>query len=691
MISESDTKGNSRSLQLRSHLTLEEVFASQESISYPSFLQTGYVYLTTLPEEKGRSVLQWCNGDDVLCLTPSPYSLRTQINEYGGKPYWMSDDEVVFVNQVDQCLYRQVIASSSTANGSTAYDTIARNTGPGSAPDFSAPSRISIKPTSQKTYMYSDVHKLSDGIFIAIVEVNDSQKGAANNLSYIGLIDSKSPDLPPTVLHSGADFYSNLVLNDSGYLAWVEWNHPMMPWDQNHIFTAQINDDFILSEPREVIVGSEFDYASACQLAFTSCSKLLFSCDFVCDIDDDPQSRNYWNLFVHDVVDNTVWRLSDEAVEFGYPHWQYGDVRIVPLVESKLLAIGSKPNGDGLYLIDLANKAVKLVYQASSTIQNLATDTNGHLLALETALNSRLCLVKFTLDGSVLRREVVKPGADFDHAISEPKAIRYQCRDGGFSNAFYYAPIKQFDDQHADDYLPLSTANAPPLLLMVHGGPTARAYRHFDAQKQFWCSKGFAVLDVNHRGSSGYGRQYRDALYGHWGELDASDIVDGVQWLIENSLADANRICIRGKSAGGYAVLRALTEYPEVFCAGACYYGIGNLATLAAVTHKFEKHYTDRLIGEPYDALSAKQPNSRYYSRSPIHKIDQIQSAMIIFQGAQDKVVPPALAHEMTDALAANGLVYEYVEYPDEGHGFRDVNNNIDAWSRELEFYKRAL
>ena len=226
---------------------------------------------------------------------------------------------------------------------------------------------------------------------------------------------------------------------------------------------------------------------------------------------------------------------------------------------------------------------------------------------------------------------------------------------------------------------------------MVHGGPTSRAYAHFDIAKQFWTNRGFALLDVNHRGSSGYGRAYRDALYGEWGEIDCTDIIDAIRFLIKENKADANSVCIRGKSAGGYAVLRALTEFPKMFKSGACYYGIGNLATLAQTTHKFEKFYTDRLIGEKYDSDAANKQSSLFFQRSPSHNMHKVRSEMILFQGLQDKVVPPSVAQEVIKKLTKAGIEYSYVEYPNEGHGFRQVTNNMDALAKELAFYQRAL
>lgn len=231
----------------------------------------------------------------------------------------------------------------------------------------------------------------------------------------------------------------------------------------------------------------------------------------------------------------------------------------------------------------------------------------------------------------------------------------------------------------------------PPLLVMVHGGPTSRATRSLDLSRQYWTGIGFAVFDINHRGSTGHGRRYRQYLLGRWGQVDIDDIVDGIDFLVNQSLVDPAKIIIRGKSAGGYTVLRALTQYPNYFCAGGCYYGIGNLSTLTAKTHKFESNYTDRLIGETYDEADAKAKDSEYYKRSPINFIHRVVSPTILFQGLDDPVVPPDLSREVVDVLAAHNIDHEYVEYPGEGHGFRKSETNIDALQKETLFYQRIL
>ena len=267
--------------------------------------------------------------------------------------------------------------------------------------------------------------------------------------------------------------------------------------------------------------------------------------------------------------------------------------------------------------------------------------------------------------------------------ISAAVPICYPTRDGGVAHAYYYVPHNtRFTAP--DDQL-------PPLLVMVHGGPTSRTTQTLDLSRQYWTGLGFALLDVNHRGSTGYGRRYRQHLLGRWGQVDVEDIIDGIDYLVNQSLVDADKVFIRGKSAGGYTVLRALTEYPRYFRAGGCYYGIGNLSTLASMTHKFEARYTDRLIGEEFDKVRAGSGNSEYYKRSPVNFMHRLRSPMILFQGLEDRVVPPQVSREVVSMLAARNIDHEYVEYPGEGHGFRKSETNIDAIEKETRFYRRIL
>ncbi|RBP49205.1 alpha/beta hydrolase family protein [Arenicella xantha] len=651
-------------LDWESPISLEKVFSSGDSFSYPHIVQDGsgdLLYLSSIKQQKSRLALMLLAGDEHHCLTPQPFSLRTRVNEYGGKPFWVFGADVLFCNDSDQCLYKVSVSDK------------------GATP----PQRVTIKSSTRPRYMYTDVNRVG-AVYLAIVEQeaesDEADEELSQNTMFLACIDGS--DKAPVPLQVGADFYSNLVVShDQQRIAWVQWNHPNMPWDETELWVANLAHDaggVRLVDAQRVELAPT---ACVCQLLFASDGRLFFSADFALD----TWRNNFWNIYALEPRSNQVSRVSQEAFEFGYPHWQYGDQRIVQFDADTLIAVGSTPESDVLFSIGLRDLSVKPVAWEAATIQYLASDGQGKMTALQLGQASSPQVVTFEIQNREVIRQSYVSNSEPEIECSIPEHLSFKTRDGGVAYGFYYAPCNS-------EYAAKTNSIAkPPLIVMVHGGPTARAYGHFDIQKQFWTSRGFAVFDVNHRGSSGYGRNFRDALYGHWGDLDISDIIDGVNMLVAQNKVDGKRLCIRGKSAGGYAVLRALTEYPGFFKAGACYYGIGNLETLAAQTHKFEKYYTDRLVGEAYATRPKTVSESRYYQRSPIHQLPSLESAMIVFQGSLDKIVPPTVAQEIINVLDRVGLWHEYVEYADEAHGFRQVANNIDALGRELMFYQNVL
>ncbi|MGK0374480.1 MAG: dienelactone hydrolase [Arenicella sp.] len=659
-------------LDWQSNLSLEQVFAGAASFSYPSIIdRLGTLYLGKDTQDN-RSILMLLSDNKTDTITPAEFNLQTRVNEYGGKPYWLFADSVVFANRSDQCLYRQQLNNAS----------------------FSAPQRISVKPNDTQRFMYTDVHQLEHSNFLAIVEVERAEVSHAQNQMVIAWL-SNNPDKKPLIAVQGADFYSNLVLNESqDKVAWVQWNHPNMPWDSTQLMVADLvyeGNMLSVQNPTQVeLLRSGYSGASVCQLLFSSNDRLFFSVDYVSDgeLVGAETSENYWNIHVYDFDTATLSPVTSGRKEFGYPHWVYGDHRIVQLTKDSVLTVASAAAGDQLVLIDQHSLECQPLPQLNpATLQHLHSNGNGRCVLEQLPFDANPSLVQFDYQpiAQSMLPEVLIDAAEIDFEISQAESISFASDGTENAHGFYYAPTNTVQQQQT------SAKQLPPLLVMVHGGPTARAYGHFDLQKQFWASRGFAILDVNHRGSSGYGRQFRDSLYGFWGERDTSDIVAGIRHLIEQHKVDPKRICIRGKSAGGYAVLRALTEYPEIFKVGACYYGIGNLVTLAETTHKFEKHYTDRLVDEVYNVDTSSRPQSRFYQRSPINKMSQLESAMIIFQGALDRVVPPSVAQEVIAVLSAAEIDHEYVEYSNEGHGFKQPENNIDAWQKELAFYRRVL
>jgi len=651
---------------------------------YPSLSNSHYYYLRQTDEGINQLVRHSLNldkqdtGSAAELVSPEGFNLKTRINEYGGKPYRLvsskSEQACLLVNDMDGCLYYLELTGELTGNANKV--------------DFSAFADQQIHSTGDLGDIagFGDFQVLDNEWLISIVDRKPHGKAQEHSMTIE--LASRKRAKACVCLRRGADFYSNLVLSpDSKYLAWVEWNHPNMPWDDTRAFVAQLikseSGEYGLHAIREVSFGEP---ASICQLEFADESTLCFAADFS---NSQGTLRDFSNIYALDLTENSLKpsRITDFEGEFAYPHWQYTDARIKRVENGELYAILSKADCDQLLRIDLrkgldqANTQLVTADAKASWFQSIDSDGSKHCIVREYTNDD---LVKLTLsDGLELSdlRTQQNPLNTADISVGEH--IQYPSSDADFAYGYYYPPVNSSYQKSADQL--------PPLLVMVHGGPTARAYGFLDLQKQFWTSNGFAVLDVNHRGSSGYGRAFRDALYGGWGEKDTSDVVSAIKYLADAGKVDPNGIVIRGKSAGGYAVLSAITHYAEVFAAGASYYGIGNLVTLCQLTHKFEKHYTDQLIGEVFDDTSSSDEQSAFYQRSPVNFVDQVRCPLVILQGADDKVVPPELAREMVEALNKNKIPNDYIEYPGEGHGFKRLETNVDAWQKEINFYREVL
>ena len=651
-------------LKWKSQITLEDVFASTDKVLYPQYCQDGIAFLSDQVDlvetdhyasADRRWTLYFQNHEQLIRITPEGFEPQTKINEYGGKPFWVIDDQLYFCNLTDQAVYRQVVEEGR----------------------WQQPDRITGE-SNTSTSMFADLCRLPSGALLAIRELHQ-RRGGENQLSLVYLPIGPDPQNPIN-LETGSDFYASLSVDQAGgRVAWIEWQHPNMPWDANQLWVADIDESGghpAVVNKRRVPLDQG---ASACQLVFANNGQLFFAADFPNQAAD--HSGNFWNIYRYDPqLKKDPQQVTQLDYEFGYPHWQYGDERIAQYDDSHLIAVGSKASGDALFMIHQETlKVEQVLTNQVDGYQQLATNRKGRAVFQHLSQNREVSITELRdQDLSKINLSLRTKQSSVTPPIAEH--ISFDSEDG-LAHAFFYQPV---NDQYQSE-------GPPPLIVMVHGGPTAWARGFYDVQKQFWTQNGFALVDVNHRGSCGYGRAFRDALLGHWGERDVADVANAVKYLIDQDRVNGDQVCIRGKSAGGYAVLCALTKYPSLFKAGACYYGIGNLKTLAESTHKFEKHYTDGLIGEAYNAERAGTPDSRYFKRSPINFVDQLQSPMIIFQGLKDKVVPPAVAQEMVNALKEANISHSYVEYPEEAHGFRQINNNIDAWSKELAFYREVL
>jgi dipeptidyl aminopeptidase/acylaminoacyl peptidase len=571
--------------------------------------------------EAGRSVVVRCTPDGRMRdLTPAGFNVRTRVHEYGGSAYIVDRDVVFFSNFSDQRVYRQA---------------------PGEAP----------RPITADGHFYADgCVDARRGRLLYVRE--DHTRGDREPVNTIVSVSVSGED--EHVLESGADFYSDPILNaDGGRIAWLQWDHPNMPWDGTELWVAEVNADGSLGARERIAGGRE---ESIFQPEWSPDGNLYFVSD----------RSGFWNLYRSD-----GGLVHEKPADFGKAQWTFSQSTYAFIDASRIAASYTEGGRWKLALIDIGSGAfepIDLAFEASDGVR--ATSRAVYFIGgSPTEARSIVRLPLDTLQPEVLRASTTDR---IDHAwISVPDAIAFRSNDRDV-HAFYYAP------KNPDAAAP--PEEKPPLLVLSHGGPTDQTTDVFDPRIQFWTSRGFAVVDVNYGGSSGFGRAYRDRLKGQWGIVDVDDCVDAARFLVETGRADANRLCIRGGSAGGYTTLAALT-FHDVFRAGASYYGISDVEVLARDTHKFESRYLDSLIG-PYPAAK-----DLYVARSPIHFTDRLSSALILFQGLEDKVVPPNQSEMMAEAVRRKGLPVAYVEFPGEQHGFRKAENIVRSLEAELYFY----
>ena len=474
------------------------------------------------------------------------------------------------------------------------------------------------------------------------------------------------PETEGEVLASGSDFYSTPRLSpDGSHLAWLSWRHPNMPWNGTELWLADVGADGRLEHARTIAGG---DNESIYQPGWSPDGLLYFVSD----------RTNWWNLYRahHDEIE-PVYPIDADC---GRPQWTLGSATW-SFTDDKTLVVACAKNGQwNLRRLRLSSSTdAKGGLRIAEDTELTAFEPGEYLAANQSHVvflggsphtpDAILRIDLATRTAETVRASSARPDAA---TLSLPQAIEFPTEGGLTAHAFFYS---------AESRLP----DPPPLIVMSHGGPTGAASARFDPEIQFWTRHGFAVVDVNYGGSSGFGRAYRERLDDNWGVVDVADCVNAAAYLSRERLADPHRLVIRGRSAGGYTTLAALTFRPDVFAAGASYYGIGDLELLVNDTHKFESRYCDRLVG-PYP-----ERRDLYLERSPIHYVDRLACPLILFQGLDDKVVPPEHAERMAAAVRAKGLRVELVEFPGEGHGFRRAETIARCRDEELAFYRAAL
>ena len=588
------------------------------------------------PSEGGRNVIVRCTSDGRIAdMTPADFNCRTRVHEYGGRSYAVNQADVYFSNFSDQRIYLQQPNSSPT--------TIATQTG----------------------LRFADI--IVDSFHHSLICVcEDHRNGRTppeNTLIRLDLMEAgQAGDQRLNVLVSGSDFYASPCLSpDGSQLAWLSWNHPDMPWDGTELWIGKLEPDGALTET-EIVAGGRGE--SIFQPQWSPDGTLFFVSD----------RTGWWNLYRR--RENEIKPVVRMEAEFGMPQWLFGMSTYAFESARRLICAYTREGRWQLAGINLDDEELEIIETPYSDISYLRASA-GRVVFVGGCATEPTSIVKLNTDTrmlDVLRRSI-RHEIDSGY-ISIPETIEFPTKQGLTSHAFFYSPQNKHFQAPADE--------RPPLMVISHGGPTAAATDSLNLAIQYWTSRGIAVLDVNYGGSTGFGRAYRQRLYGQWGVVDTQDCVDGAIYSMETFGVDPNRLVIRGSSAGGYTTLCALV-FNDVFKAGASYYGVSDLQGLVLETHKFQARYLDQLIG-PYP-----ERKDLYIARSPIHHADDLSCPVIFFQGLEDKVVPPAQAEMMVEILKEKKLPVAYVVFDKEQHGFRIAQNIKRALDAELYFYSRIF
>jgi dipeptidyl aminopeptidase/acylaminoacyl peptidase len=582
------------------------------------------------PEEGGRKVIVRRGQDGVVAdVTPAGFNARTRVHEYGGGDYAVANGVLVFANFSDQRLYLQ---------------------------DLGAAPRPLTAPGALR-YADGQIDQRRKQFF----SVREDHSSAGEAVNALVRIDLAAENFG-TVIASGNDFYSAPRLSpDGSRLAWITWNHPNMPWDGTELWVGELDAAGSVIEQKKLAGGVD---ESIFQPEWSPDGKLQFVSD----------RSGWWNLYRWD--ESGIELLCPMEAEFGQPQWVFGPSLYAFASAEQIICTYSASGRDYLATLNLESKRLESIEVPFTAISQVRAPGSRVIFIGASAVesNSIVALDLVSRSFEILRRSR-EAAVDLGY-IAAAQAIEFPTERGLTAHGYFYAPQNR-DCAAASD-------EKPPLVVISHGGPTSSSSSSLKYSIQYWTSRGIAVLDVNYSGSSGYGRAYRARLDGAWGIVDVEDCVNGARYLAERGAVDDSRMAIRGGSAGGYTTLCALT-FRDAFTAGASHYGISDLEALANDTHKFESRYLDRLIG-PYP-----ERRDLYVQRSPIHFTERLNCSMILFQGLEDKVVPPNQAEKMVEAVRQKNLPVAYLALEGEQHGFRKAENIKRVIEAELYFYSRIF
>ncbi|MGY1635946.1 prolyl oligopeptidase family serine peptidase [Geodermatophilus sp. SYSU D00742] len=590
------------------------------------------------PGEGGRSALVRRDAagrtTDVL---PPPWNARTRVHEYGGGAWTVRDGVLWSVDFADQRLYRL---------------------------DPGAPEPVAVTPEPEVPagVRYADLQVVPGGL-LAVRETHAAGGAAADVVNEVVRVDS---DGTVEVLVTGPDFVSDPRLSPDGqHLAWLQWDHPDMPWDAAALVVrAADGTETVVAGGRRPDGGAE----SVVQPGWAADGSLWFCAD----------RSDVWALY--------RWRpggdvdlVLDLGADIAGPQWVFGARRFAVLPGGRVVLASAREGADRLAVRepDGTLRELDLPYAAFRYV----TAAGGSVVCVAGGPDSEPVVLRVRVDDGAA--EVLRPARDLglDPAwFSRPEHVCFPTPEDGtgidVAHALVYPPT--------NPEVSAPEGTLPPLLVVVHGGPTSATTAVLDLGVQYWTSRGFCVADVDHRGSTGYGRRYREALRGNWGVVDLDDVVACARFLADSGRVDPARMAIRGGSAGGYTTLAALCLRPGVFSAGASHFGVADLGALAADTHKFESRYLHSLVAPWPEGADV------YAERSPLSHVDAFDTPLAVFQGEEDRVVPSEQAEAIVGALRAKGVPHAYLLFPGEQHGFRRAENIRAALDGELSFYAQV-
>jgi dipeptidyl aminopeptidase/acylaminoacyl peptidase len=593
------------------------------------------------PAEAGRTTLVRRSPDGRTTeLLDRKANARTAVHEYGGGAWWVRDGILWYADWADQRLYRR-------------------------EPETGRSTALTPEPAVPSGDRYADGDVSPDGSWIICIREHHPPGGGVVDVrNELVRIAAHEPSTPEVVV-SGPDFVCSPRWSPDGRrVCWVQWDHPNMPWDSTELCVSQDGAD-----PQRVAGGPG---ESVVEPRWSDDGSLHFISD----------RTGWWNLYRWDPDAASVEQLTALEAEIALPQWGLGGTRYALLDRGRIVFAQERGGFDRLSVrhSDGTVSDLELPFTVVRSLRRAGPDCVVVVASSPTAEPS-VVLIGLDEHGGVGEVQEIEPARDLSllgvgvDFISTPQEVEFPSADGRSSYAIVYEP--------ANPGFVAPDGELPPLLVDVHGGPTAAAAAELDVDIQYWTSRGFVVACVNYGGSTGYGRQYRELLNGAWGLVDVEDSISLARWLADQGRVDPARMAIRGGSAGGYTTLAALVAPDNPFTAGADYFGVADLEAMAADTHKFESRYLDGLIA-PY-------PEGRevYEERSPIHHIDRFTQPLIVLQGLEDEVVPPNQATMIVEALQAKQVPVAYLPFEGEQHGFRREENIRRALDGELSFYSQ--